>query len=314
MSIAPEIQVAKRRAAVSIEAALAALDLTGDAVFFASPDLRIVRASAAASRQSGYRKSQLRQLCLCDILVGETAGMLGRTLDLLPPGGAAAFTAQMHCKSGKLRPVDVDVQMIESDGAPLLVAIARRRKRSNRLTTVEDQENERDYLTGLFTRAALERRLRQLQERYRDTQSRIAVLFVDLDCFKQVNDRGGHRTGDAMLAACGQRLMNSVRPGDFVARYGGDEFVILMEDFGEGPAVGAIAERIGAELTEPHEIDRSAWRIAASVGVAIGRPYPSAQALVDEADAHMYRIKRTRSKRRLDPKSRRTLRGPTSPS
>jgi len=150
--------------------------------------------------------------------------------------------------------------------------------------------------------------------RYRETQSRIAVLFVDLDCFKQVNDRGGHRTGDAMLVACGQRLIKSVRPGDFVARYGGDEFVIVMEDVGEGQAVGAIAERIAAELTAPLEIDRSAWRIAASVGVAIGRPYPSAQSLVDDADAHMYHIKRTRGKRRLDPKSKRTLRGPTSPS
>jgi len=74
----------------------------------------------------------------------------------------ATFAAQLLCKSGQLRPVTVDVRTIESDGTVLLVAIVRRRRRSNRSTAAEDREIERDYLTGLSTRAALERRLRKL--------------------------------------------------------------------------------------------------------------------------------------------------------
>ena len=108
----------------------------------------------------------------------------------------------------------------------------------------------RDPLTGLANRMLLEERLRAVLARDGRSGATTGLLFLDLDGFKQVNDRLGHLVGDAVLQAVAQRLTGAVRPSDTVARVGGDEFVVLVEDTDE-ESLGQLVDRLRASVTEP---------------------------------------------------------------
>jgi diguanylate cyclase (GGDEF)-like protein len=149
-----------------------------------------------------------------------------------------------------------------------------------------------DALTGLPNRALFYDRLGQALNRVGRHSTAAAVLFLDLDRFKVVNDSLGHSAGDKLLVAVAERLSRVLRAGDTAARFGGDEFVILCEDIsGERQAI-AITGRIAAELSAPFSIDNDEVFVHTSVGIALAtqagaRP----EALIRDADAAMYRAK-----------------------
>ena len=153
-----------------------------------------------------------------------------------------------------------------------------------------------DPLTGLPNRTVLDERLAQAHEAARrDPQRGFALLFLDADGFKTINDRFGHDAGDAFLKAFGQRLCGCVRAGDTVARLGGDEFVILLtvaQGFAQQEAV-ATAERVQAALTRPFSVSGQQRTMSASIGVvADTRPYAGAEEALRDADLAMYQAKR----------------------
>ena len=148
-----------------------------------------------------------------------------------------------------------------------------------------------DGLTGLPNRELFEDRLEQALARARRRTVPLAVLFVDLDGFKQVNDVHGHEVGDDVLVEAGRRLRALVRTGDTVARYGGDEFTILAEDVGNEEAALHLGERVADQLARiyPGGLD-----VSASVGIAF-TANPAAttpDGLIRRADHAMYRSKR----------------------
>ncbi|HWM34807.1 MAG TPA: sensor domain-containing diguanylate cyclase [Pseudolysinimonas sp.] len=145
-----------------------------------------------------------------------------------------------------------------------------------------------DETTGLPNR-------RLLEQRSQATESPAAVVFVDLDGFKAVNDQLGHERGDELLAEVGRRLLATVRDSDVVARYGGDEFVVICHSADEGIALD-VAERIRATIGEPYEFLPGSIPLAASVGVAVADPddpfeLAPMDALIRAADLAMYRAK-----------------------
>ena len=151
-----------------------------------------------------------------------------------------------------------------------------------------------DPLTGLPNRTLLLDRLDHALGRARRTGSPVAVLFLDLDHFKVVNDSLGHSLGDRILDILGERLGELIRPGDTVARFGGDEFVVLCEDIGVGTAAVAIAERVIRAVSEPFQIDDSEVFVGTSVGIALAdgsKPGVTGESLIRDADAAMYRAK-----------------------
>jgi diguanylate cyclase (GGDEF)-like protein/PAS domain S-box-containing protein len=154
-----------------------------------------------------------------------------------------------------------------------------------------------DELTGLPNRVLVLDRLRQAQARGPRRKGHVAVLFVDLDHFKVVNDSLGHPAGDELLCVVAERLVGAVRPSDTVARFGGDEFVICCDDLGPTPAAAEaqtieIAERIQRGLMPTVRLGGEDVRVAASIGITVSHSAnQSPEELLRDADAAMYRAK-----------------------
>lgn len=149
-----------------------------------------------------------------------------------------------------------------------------------------------DSLTALPNRVALLARLDESLEEADRLAGRAAVLFLDIDGFKGVNDTVGHRGGDIVLAEVAQRLRGTLRRVEYIGRLGGDEFAVVMPRIADRDEIEAIAQRIAAVLQHPFEIDEHQFRLSASIGVAI---YPddagSREDLLACADAAMYAAK-----------------------
>jgi diguanylate cyclase (GGDEF)-like protein/PAS domain S-box-containing protein len=178
---------------------------------------------------------------------------------------------------------DAEISIVRAVANILATALARLR----------DEERMRfeavhDPLTGLANRTLLRDRLEHALRRSERDAGATAVLFVDLDDFKSVNDRHGHAIGDAVLVELSGRLRGAVRPGDTVARIGGDEFVGVCEEIDEPSAV-AIGQRMLDAVRLPLIAGGTAHELSASIGIALGRS--DAAALIADADAAVYRAK-----------------------
>jgi diguanylate cyclase (GGDEF)-like protein/PAS domain S-box-containing protein len=150
-----------------------------------------------------------------------------------------------------------------------------------------------DELTGLPNRALLMDRIgHALARSRRHAVHGIAVFFIDLDGFKEVNDRFGHAAGNALLVAFAHRVLGVVRDEDTLARIGGDEFALLTEDTDELGAI-TVADRIARALDEPFELAGTLVWAPASIGIARGSTGTSAEELLRDADTAMYRAKAT---------------------
>lgn len=152
---------------------------------------------------------------------------------------------------------------------------------------------QHDHLTGLPNRFLFNDRLAQALAQARRRRSRFAVMFMDLDRFKAVNDTHGHDVGDALLVAAGARLRACIRESDTLARMGGDEFTALLLDLRDEASASRVAETLVAELSRPFVVNGITCPIGVSIGLAI---YPrngrTADALRTAADDAMYRVKR----------------------
>lgn len=150
-----------------------------------------------------------------------------------------------------------------------------------------------DPLTGLANRRLFLERLHQVMAAASISAETVAVLFIDLDGFKTVNDTHGHAVGDAVLRTAAQRLGTCARSADVVARLGGDEFVILLREVDSAEAAGQVAQRCIDLVSEPVVLSDLTVVVGASIGVALTSPgVSSAEALLEQADSTMYAAKR----------------------
>ncbi|OLB66052.1 MAG: hypothetical protein AUI10_04070 [Actinobacteria bacterium 13_2_20CM_2_72_6] len=206
--------------------------------------------------------------------------------------------------SGELRQRRADGEEIELQSS-LTELLDEDRRRVGWVAVNRDVTDERrkermalyDTLTGLPNRRYLLEHLAQAQQRSADKGDRMAVLFLDLDGFKQVNDTLGHDAGDEVLRVTAKRLQAALRRGDVVARLGGDEFVVVAEGAGDFPeAVRALAGRLIKAVGEPILIDGVPATVLGSIGVAIADGAGTDPVeLLRAADAAMYTAKRSRA-------------------
>jgi diguanylate cyclase (GGDEF)-like protein len=148
-----------------------------------------------------------------------------------------------------------------------------------------------DELTGLPNRVNFRDEIERLLTMPRQEGQLSALLFVDLDQFKQVNDTLGHPCGDQLLCAVAARLREMLRPEDFVARFGGDEFVVFQQNIKSTDDAAMLARRIVNHLSERYKIDNHLVEIGASIGIAMTSPSDSADTLLKNADMALYRAK-----------------------
>ena len=156
-----------------------------------------------------------------------------------------------------------------------------------------EHEALHDTLTGLPNRTLFVDRVEQtLQRAGREAAAGCALLFMDLDEFKQINDSHSHAVGDELLVAFAARVAGALRPGDTVARLGGDEFTVLLQGLVEPAEATVIAERILRALREPFQIDGNELHVGASIGISMSAGGVSAAELISAADLAMYDAKR----------------------
>jgi diguanylate cyclase (GGDEF)-like protein len=166
--------------------------------------------------------------------------------------------------------------------------MAEQERTIHRLATVASH----DALTGLFNRAMFTQRLNQALAQAERHARRLAVLFVDLDGFKLINDTYGHDAGDRVLSELARRLHRSMREGDTLGRLGGDEFVLLIESYEDERQLLEVARKVVETVAQPFHMSDVAHVVTASVGIAA---YPgdgrTAQEIINRADRAMYAAK-----------------------
>lgn len=225
-----------------------------------------------------------------EALVGYPAGALrGIPVRVILPNGRDA-TACVTA-SGNVFPVSVRRAAAELGGRSYTICTVHDRRDELLARADLYAEAHTDALTGLGNRLVLQRRLDALTADDGTTRP-VAVLTVDVDHFKDINDTYGHAVGDAVLAHVAERLRASVRPEDTVIRVGGDEFVVVSDNVGAHDAE-ALGTRVLSAMEEPMEADGHVLSVGLSVGVAAGtHPGATPQELLAASDQSLYEAKR----------------------
>ena len=257
-----------------------------DAMLIADGGGHILHWNAGAEHLFGYRAEEARSLGILDLLIeGDrpaegfpawVGGALGRVRE-----------SDARLRDGRVRPMEISVSRWFEDGEVFHGAVLRdmtgRREKEEALHRLA----HRDGLTGLPNRAAMRARMEAARR-----DGALAVLLVDLDGFKDVNDTIGHAAGDEVLREAASRICAGVREADTVARIGGDEFVVILPGCGDPVMAAEVADRIVAAMEEPFSVqERTVW-IGASVGIALA---PAQAETIDEllfcADLAVYKAK-----------------------
>ena len=242
-----------------------------------------------ASATRTYRDA-LAALAFLDLLALAVAVALSRRLSsqvLRPLGALRDSTNELAAGQLDHRVVlDRDDEL--GDLAVSFNAMADSMAGSQRSLTMEANT---DSLSGLANRAAFSARLKASLDRSDRRGAIQALLFVDLDDFKDVNDTLGHAAGDELLRVVARRLTDAVRPGDAVSRLGGDEFAVLLDSLPHRAYAREVAERIVTTLSEPVRLGEAWAHVGASVGLAMRRPDSTLVGIMREADVAMYAAK-----------------------
>jgi diguanylate cyclase (GGDEF)-like protein/PAS domain S-box-containing protein len=208
---------------------------------------------------------------------------------VLAPGGTAVVECRLRKRDGSWCHAEVGVSnLLDDPGVRGVVLNARDVSERKALEEELRRQASHDSLTGLANRALFTDRVSHALARQERRGGTAAVLFLDVDDFKIVNDSLGHSAGDMLLAGVAERLLLCVRPEDTVARFGGDEFALLLEEADEEEAV-RVATRIAEHLGRPFSVLGHDVRVHVSTGIAVGGQDPDE--IIANADAVMYSVK-----------------------
>ncbi len=270
------------------------VDAAEDAIVLTTPDAVVTAWNPGATRLYGHTAGEMVGRSLTEVTAAEDAEELTEVLDLLRRGVRVdAFDLRRIDRDG--RPVDVSVTASAIPGPDGTVAaigwVERDVTGRRHVERMISHLAFHDPLTGLANRMLLRDRMQHSLARTRRSGELVAVIYLDLDDFKLVNDRFGHPAGDRVLQLVATRLQGLLRPEDTLARLGGDEFVVMSDAVPSMEAALTIAERIAGALAPPFEIDDRRIAVAASIGVAVGNAEVEADRLLAHADRAMYAAK-----------------------
>lgn len=273
---------------VAINAAddpIAILDYTG----------RIVFANNSFKRQSGWMSDEIVGRELSDVWSHAEQDSAAHGI-WTAIGAGVTWSGEMPCREGdgSIYTADVTITPLseEGDHPRHLILIARNITERKEYEGLLDYKAHHDDLTGLPNRLLFSKELATTVSSHREQRKKCAVLFIDLDKFKMVNDTLGHQAGDELLVEAASRLQSCLRQNDILARMGGDEFTVILKNLRSLDNVAFIAQRMLSRISEPFEIAGSKLVIGASIGVSV---YPDnagdVDGLLKSADTAMYRAK-----------------------
>jgi diguanylate cyclase (GGDEF)-like protein/PAS domain S-box-containing protein len=263
-----------------------------------SPEGRFTRVNSALCGILGYSEQQLLETTFQTLTHPDDLDTDLDHLHRLLAGESEAYAMEkryQHADGHHIWAL-LSVSIVRDEaGAPLYFVsqiqdISEQRQAAERLT----DQTLHDALTGLANRVLFGDRLSHAVERSRRSKERVAVLFIDLDRFKAVNDSLGHAAGDELLRQASERMRRAVRPADTIARFGGDEFTVLCEDLGAVNDAGWVADRLSDTLERPFDLFGREVSIGVSIGIAVADRHDSAETVLAKADAAMYRTKNDR--------------------
>ena len=285
----------RKEAEAQVRLHSAAMNAANDLIAIVDPNGTIVSANEALKRQTGYSQEEV---------VGRHLALLwpqqlnGQYLDRIWAAVKAghAWNGEMLCmaRDNTSYTADVSITPLPSEHGRIkhLVAIARNISDKKAYEDQLDYQAHHDALTGLPNRLAFSDRLEEMVSDRRNRHDHCAVLFIDLDRFKLVNDTMGHHAGDALLVDVASRLASCLREDDVLARMGGDEFTVLLRHIQSPEQAGAVAYRMLEHVSQPFVICDNRLVIGASIGISL---YPenarNVVGLLKSADAAMYRAK-----------------------
>ena len=255
--------------------------------------LHFLAVNHAALEHYGYTREEFSRMTITEIRPLEDQQLLLERMATPLPAESPATLWRHRKKSGEIIDVEISSHALELEGRKARLVVAN--DVTDRLRAQQKLWHAAFYdaLTGLPNRALFMERLGQAQARAKGRAGEgFAVLFLDLDRFKVVNDSMGHRAGDQLLVAIARRLDRIRRAGDTVARLGGDEFAFLIEGAGEANEAGRVANRVHRELSQPFEVHGQEVFTSASIGIALsGSNDHRPEDLLRDADTAMYRAK-----------------------
>ncbi|WP_295686472.1 GGDEF domain-containing protein [uncultured Nevskia sp.] len=231
-------------------------------------------------------------------MIDRPAKGFGPIVAAVDPGSAADLQAARACNcpaEQQLKALQDENQSLRSLNEHLglaLIDITEQRLNAQHMA-------HHDWLTGLPNRQALMLRLHDVIAESFSEQCLMALMFIDIDDFKRVNDSHGHCAGDKLLTAVASRISSCIRANDLACRYGGDEFVVILSDISEASIAVHITEKLRGHINGCYAIDDEQLQISASIGLAF---YPAdgeqSEVLLNSADASMYRDKQIPADRR----------------
>jgi diguanylate cyclase (GGDEF)-like protein/PAS domain S-box-containing protein len=248
----------------------------------------------AFAAMHGYTVAELVDTPILDLYPSEIHAEASEHIQLARERGHHTFESLHLRKDGTVFPVLIDITAVKDATGEVRFRVVNVQDITDRKRLERDLVHQafHDSLTQLPNRALFRDRLDHALARTERDTHQIAVLFLDLDNFKVVNDSLGHPTGDALLVAVAHLLQHVVRPGDTVARLGGDEFTILLEDIADVRDAIVVAERIMARLHVPILVNGQEVFTSASMGVVLPTSgYDRSESLLRAADLALYRAK-----------------------
>ncbi len=263
---------------------------------------RIIEFNPAAERAFGYTRAQAVGHDFANLIIPEHLREFHRRAILRhhrlgDPGilGRRFETVAVRA-DGQEFPIELSMSRVPTAGPPIFTAFIRDITEQKRMVKQLAFRATHDGLTNVLNNAAFMERL-TLAARQANVGGRhdIAVLFVDLNKFKTINDRHGHSVGDRLLIAIARRLRAAVRPNDSVGRLGGDEFAVLLEHVTDRADVDAVLHRVHQALAEPFNVDGHEIAASASIGISLASVHgPRPEDLLRAADSAMYIVKTAR--------------------
>jgi len=282
-SLGKDLAASEARAKAVMESAVEAI-LTTDAVG------HVESVNPAAEVLFGWAEAEIVGRPIAVVVPGLEPSGEHDGLDDLHRGPSERMMEAIRKDEQRL-PVDVSMSSTTIGGREMFTLIARDATLRKLYEDQLEHQATHDPLTGLANRTLFDELLVRAAYRADRSGRPVAVLYLDLDGFKDVNDVFGHPSGDRVLSETSRRLEAVVRPGDMVARMGGDEFVVLCEHLSEPSDAEKIATRIVQAVGKPIPLATGVATVTASVGIALGEPGETAASLIGRADEAMYRMK-----------------------